>query len=430
MITNCTPQHPQPAGTKRITDGTRRSERASRTFAGLAPNLAIGHLAGAVKRGGGGLGLTMREIMLIDTLLGYSRRQDWDPGHRPIVWPSNLTLATLLQIQIRQVQNLLAQLEAHGMLLRNSDGRRTGVRDPHGHIVTANGIDLSPLAQRYPDLLEAKARTCESTRRLQHLRQHTRQRYHRARYELLHAIDHGLDGHDWLAMLERVETMKPTTRHTLDEMENLHQSLDLMLADIATVSDEAVGRHLVDNTGDNQLSTTPPYIPPPPRSAPQGAIDCTHNTNTDYEKTIHTAVAPDGTIRPPPQHDQTHYAANREEALGIAWISVHTVYRISPAFRAWIANDPPTPERLAQFARHSLPETLGIPRNAWADAIRVLGHLGTIVSACVIDAKGAAIESRTSYLRAMVRRARTGQLHLGRSVHGLLRTDHATATAH
>ena len=86
---------------------------------------------------------------LIDVLFAFSAAQDWQPGARPIVWPSNRKLETTLGLGRRQVQNVLNALIRAKLItpVDSPTGRRWGHRDAKtGKIIEAYGFDLSPIS--------------------------------------------------------------------------------------------------------------------------------------------------------------------------------------------------------------------------------------------------------------------------------------------
>jgi replication initiation protein RepC len=102
------------------------------------------------------MNLPLSAWYLLDELIGMTHDVDWAGG--PItVWPSNELMMTWLDISERQLQVLLTKLrKAHMICYIDSPTRqRWGRRDPStGRILEAYGIDLRPLAQRVPKLIE------------------------------------------------------------------------------------------------------------------------------------------------------------------------------------------------------------------------------------------------------------------------------------
>src|SRR5512147_1104954 len=99
--------------------------------------------------------------------------QDWQPGTRPIVWPSNRKLEITLGLGRRQVQNVLSALIRANLItpVDSPTGRRWGHRDAKtGKIVEAYGFDLSPIGQRHAELVAIIERTAAEERQRAALR--------------------------------------------------------------------------------------------------------------------------------------------------------------------------------------------------------------------------------------------------------------------
>jgi replication initiation protein RepC len=112
------------------------------------------------------LAFSLRLRDTIDVLFAFAP-QDWQPGSRPIVWPSNRKLETTLGLGRRQVQNILNALIRAKLItpVDSPTGRRWGHRDANtGKIVEAYGFDLSPIAQRYEEFLALAQRAAAAER--------------------------------------------------------------------------------------------------------------------------------------------------------------------------------------------------------------------------------------------------------------------------
>ena len=71
---------------------------------------------------------------------------------------------------------------------------------------------------------------------------------------------------------------------------------------------------------------------------------------------------------------------------------------------------------------------LGISRSAWIDACQAMGRYQAATAIAVIAAKGETIRSPGGYLRGMINRARSGELHLSNSLWGLARREGSSRT--
>src|SRR6201982_528818 len=161
-LENCAPGAPRtgfaysPTGFRRLTPGLLKVDRTAESFAGLPDGVAAhGQLLAAFKAAGGRLGLPTRVVHAVDWLFKFTQPQDWEPGGRPIVWPSALLEQETLGLSETQAKRLnRCLIEAGLVTMKDSpNGKRYGKRDPKGRIVEAYGFDLSPLAARYAEFV-------------------------------------------------------------------------------------------------------------------------------------------------------------------------------------------------------------------------------------------------------------------------------------
>jgi len=140
-----------------------RRELAARnmaaSFAGLPAGVTRLQVLAALRRAAPHLGISPALQRTIDQLFSYSNDKDWEAGRRPIVWPSNACLQEDLRLSLRSVQSHLHDLAKHRLVVMrgSANGKRYGRRDEQGYIVTAFGIDLSPLAVRLQEFLDVVA---------------------------------------------------------------------------------------------------------------------------------------------------------------------------------------------------------------------------------------------------------------------------------
>ena len=97
-------------GCRRLTPLHIQVQAIAQRFEGLSDTILKGQALAAFKQAARPLGLSPRLRDAIDVLFAFSQPQDWQPGARPIVWPSNRKLETTLGLGRRQVQNVLNAL--------------------------------------------------------------------------------------------------------------------------------------------------------------------------------------------------------------------------------------------------------------------------------------------------------------------------------
>jgi replication initiation protein RepC len=80
-------------GCRRLTLEHHQTAAIAARFDGLPAGITKkSQLLAALKQASDALGLSARLRDAIDTLMGWSREQDWLGDSRPIVWPSNQRL--------------------------------------------------------------------------------------------------------------------------------------------------------------------------------------------------------------------------------------------------------------------------------------------------------------------------------------------------
>ena len=153
-----------PTGFRKLTPGLLQADRAAECFDGLPDEVDFhGQLLAAFKAAAPRLGLSVRLVHALDWLFRFTRPQDWEPGGRPIVWPSAATQQEALGLSESRVKSINRGLIDAGLVTMKDSpsGKRWGVRDGDGQIVEAYGFDLSPIATRHAEFVrlaaEAKA---------------------------------------------------------------------------------------------------------------------------------------------------------------------------------------------------------------------------------------------------------------------------------
>jgi replication initiation protein RepC len=409
------PERSQPEGTEemthaRLAHGCRRLTPAhvqvqalAEGFAGLPEGVSKGQALAAFKRAALPLGLSSRLRDAIDALFAFSEPQDWHPGHRPIVWPSNRKLESTLGLGRRQVQNVLTALIRARLItpVDSPTGRRWGRRDAKtGAIVEAYGFDLSPIGQRHDEFLALAERAAFEERERAALRRRLTIARKAIRQVAESALEHGLTGRDWRSWLAEAEGRALTlpTEPALAALREVVAALEERREE-----GEAALRRAFDSV----------------QSAPSGAPECTPITTTTQPQADKSAT------RKPDSQDNRSGPANR----------VHTntdeaspddppaptsklVIRVSPPLQDQLLSPLPGWPEVVEAADR-LRYTLGISRVTWIDACQALGRYRAATAVAIIAAKGGAIRSPGGYLRGMIARARAGELHLARSLWGL-----------
>src|SRR5271163_2228146 len=144
-------------GFRRMTPGLLKADRTAEGFAGLPERVnSPGQLLAALKAAAPRLGIAPRLVHAVDWLFRFTQPQDWEPGSRPVVWPSASMQQEALGLAPSQVKEINRRLIELGLVtMKDSpNGKRYGRRhEKTGKIIEAYGFDLSPLAARHAEFL-------------------------------------------------------------------------------------------------------------------------------------------------------------------------------------------------------------------------------------------------------------------------------------
>ena len=405
-------------------------------LSGLGPAMTPPRALAAFKRYAPAVGLSRRLVDLIDTLMSYTRPQDWQGSIGPIVWPSDVELEDRLGLAASQRKMLVrAALDAGLIRLRRSPtGRRWGRRDGQGRITDAFGFDLSPLAERVAEFdraaAEWQARRAEGKRlraEITSIRAHVR-----ALVDL--AVVDGAAGEQW-----------PATAAQADALYQARGSLRDPLALVPIVARLRALRVRAEEQ-------TAAYFTPVDcgETDPAGPENRPRNTTTS-QLLISEEIAAQGRTRPNADRERdlgacaapVGAAASRSKATGelqetAALASAlrgfpafpGLVLQIAPAFRDHVRSAAPSWGELVQAA-FEVCLGLGISAEAWGQACVVLGRVEATLAVAAIAAKHAQgrVKLPGGYLRKMVQKHQDGQLRLDKTLFGLAAGLRAAAQA-
>ena len=395
----------------------------------------------AVKKISAAIGLKSQDMVLLDIFGAITQVQDWEKGRRPIIWPSNNMLMDQTGFSLSTLQRHIRKLCDAGVIsiAESPNGKRWGRRDKDGVIIEAYGIDLAPLAARATEFeslyaeLQVKRQVCTA---LNNMIKVTRRMI---RAKIAMASESAFRG-PWSALQDEYATLiqrLPTRKTASDKLQEI---LDWFKALKARV-DEA----FVIAVGQPEESD----VQPDPQGADTGADSDPNSSNrtlTQTKNDVHTPTTPEsqGVKRNGDVNEratggipesQTGEPAEKAEDVNmdIKWgaertrrtdIDVPTLMAACPRFardahglqgylRDW--ND-------VYRAAERLRSMIGITDEAWHVATRVLGHAVAAAAVALICDKyeGGEIRSPGGYLRGIVERARSGELHLDRSIFGRL----------
>ena len=402
-------------GCRRLTPAHVQVQAIAERFEGLPEGVSKGQALAAFKQAAQPLGISPRLRDAIDVLFAFSAPQDWQPGARPIVWPSNRKLETTLGLARRQVQNVLNALIRANLItpVDSPTGRRWGHRDAKtGKIVEAYGFDLSPIGLRHAEFVAVAERAAAEERERAALRRRLTIARKAIQQIAETALEHQLADRDWRYWLAEALTLVLTIRDDLP-LEGL----------------QAVVGELEQRRADGETALQAAFDSQ--QNASAGAIECTPITTTNQPKADNSATSnPDSEKRSSGQGDSPASAdpiSPERSQQALPAVTPKFVLTVSPELKPYIFTASPSWADIVEAA-NGLRQQLGISRPAWIDACQAMGRYQAATAVAVIAAKRETIRSPGGYLRGMIGRAQNGELHLSNSLWGLARRERSPGT--
>lgn len=424
------------SGWRKPTPGLAQAER----FARVGEQLSVpkSQALVAVKKVASAIGLKPQDLLLLDTFGAVTQCQDWEGGHRPIVWASNHFLMAQTGFSLTTLRRHVRRLYEAGVISMSDspNGKRWGRRDEDGSIVEAYGFDLSPLAARTEEFealyLQIRAER-EKCSRLRNAVTVTR-RVIRARIEA--ALQTGLSG-PWSHLNTEFSQLlenAPVRSERAAPLEMFLQQARGLLKRVLEAFERGSNKsaETVENGASEQEDDAAAWLEMTPMGAKNGTHILTtselHPVDGNCFEPKHAADDSAKKATPPTAEAElgvdldidwsTHTSTSRSE------IDIPTLMTSCPHF-AEMAR-----ERIGYLrdwsdvhrASATLRPDVGISEDAWNVANRILGPAMAAASVALILDKTADGEVRSpgGYLRGLVDRAQKGELHLERSIYGRL----------
>lgn len=353
------------------------------------------------------LGLSASALETLKHLIGYTRPADYKGNARPIAWPSNHTLAELAGVTEGAIKARLRQLRKLALVTMRdaAHGRRRGQRGDQGQIVSAYGIDLSPLRARFTEL-KAAAEAHSAFSRMDKL---GRQEIGRVRrivsQALAQAADLGLVGKHWTDLHDEIEAVAATasTARTTRDHEAYRQALQRLPVLEQTVG-ETIDRFMFDaedNASGLKCSPFKQVQTNPSHHFVQAERECSSSPVDRHRTEVETEA-----LSSP---SRTKFKASPRELVDMF-----------PTTEMYVGSDRPTWSDLHRAAAR-LRHDLGIRAGTWVDALDKLGADAAAVAMMITAERGARKEIRLTpgaYFAGMVSRAGRGELDLPKSLWG------------
>jgi replication initiation protein RepC len=399
-----------PTGFRRWSPELLRTERTAEGFAGLPPGVMVaGQLLGAFKNAAPMLGISPRLVHAVDWLFRFTQPQDWEKGGRPIVWPSARMQQESLGLSPTQAKAVNRRLIELGLVsMKDSpNGKRYGKRDPKGRIIEAYGFDLSPIAARYGEF----RRLAEEGRAERLAMGRLRRRATIARKAIVQlletAAEYGIEGEEWITLgrdsAAIARALKSVERS--DEMEVGVLSLERRQQAARERLEASFGTMDSDPMGPENRPHHNSYKPTP---NPHEDTVIAAEVSSEAEGSGANKRAP--VRRNVPEKAMVHGIAPTELA------------RLAPRLKPYLRRPEPTwPEILeaSDWLRHDL----DVSKPLWGEACLTMGRELAAVALAIVSTKDPEHFRTTpgGYFHGMVAKAKTGELHLERTVWALRR---------
>ena len=386
----------------------------------------------ALKRVGAHIGLKAGDMMLLDTLGAFTQAQDWEEGHRPIVWASNAYLMEQTGFSLSALKRHARRLAEIGVISfqDSPNGKRWGRRDADGRIIEAYGFDLSPVSARVEEFEELHAELQaerELCRRLKRQITVTR-RMIRARIEA--AVSSALHG-PWAQFSGLFDELLDR----LPRRQEASEQLGRLLTWFKELQERVEAAYLKANEVVQPVENTPEPKGQASEKAqemnPREVNSEPHILTTNQPHTVIcnsseaekiAAAAPNA--RPEDQVDRALEEWAAEVRKKRAALDLRTVMHACPEFASWARNMGGFLKDWGDLHRVAgqLRPMIGVSEQAWNAAQDRLGkQVATAALALVFEKHCAGeVSSPGGYLRGMVEKAGAGELHLERSFCGRL----------
>lgn len=355
------------------------------------------------------LGLSASALETLKHLIGYTRPDDYKGGGKPIAWPSNYTLAELAGVTESAIKARLRQLRSMALITMRdaAHGRRRGQRSATGEIISAYGIDLSPLRIRFNEL-KAAAEAHTAFSRLDKLGRQEIARVRRiVAQALAQAADLRLTGPHWIALQDAIEEVAgraAMARVTRDA--DAYEAALARLPDVELRVGCTIDDFMFIPESDGSGSKSAPFIHIQTNPSPK-SVQALRGCSSDEKR-----PSADAAVLPASPSKTVFKTSPRE------------LVEMFPAMAMYVERDRPDwidLHRAAARLRHDL----GIRTGTWVDALDQLGPDGASVAVMITAERGARDEIRLTpgaYFAGMVTRAHRGELDLSKSLWGFRTT--------
>lgn len=403
----------RPSGRRIVTPAMARARLAL----DIAPTSEAGRgpIIVAFKRGARALGAPKGVVELVLYLASRTKACDWLPGAVCIAHPSNRDLEVELCVGRSRVKSLIRAAAEWGFLtcVDSPTGRRYARRDPvSGQISVGYGFDLSPLSRRHAEFRAAIAAQEEREREAGRLRRHIV-----TTAALIKGFADGFSAEDQsdaelvgLAAAAAAVVARRGRSWDVELLSRLGSDIDALMRRAETrvslllpvETDPLGGQKQAPITSTNPPALATALVETEGRSAPSAQEKERSRASRAF------SAAPSA-------------AAIQSDPLRGFLATPGLFLRIAPELRDLCPTSKPTDAQILEACSYQA-ERLGISNHAWGQACVTLGRRGACAALTVIAHKSARhqISSPGGYLRKMVERHLAGELHLDRTLFGIV----------
>ncbi len=425
-----------PSGLRSISTVEQLMSEKVKGFDGISKSTKKSKLLAIVKQAAPTLKVSEKSVYLLDQLMAFSQERDWEPGRKPIVWPSNEMLCDALGIQKRSLQYRLKALRDAGLIVScyGAQERRYGRRGFDGHIVEAYGFDLSPLAIRQEELQAIADKVREQRAIRKALRSRKTIAIKALKMIAATALEIELDPVEWSLIEDKGRELAISARNVRDipTLSDLVDRLESMRADAEAhfQTQLQMQEHEIENIN----------------NAPEGAKTCAPNTTTTdlsinklnkvvkTEKQVGQKLGSRGGNQATQEVPAKCDTEDPIESTLIKYkVSPKMVAGLSPFFKSLIPVKEPLDWKTIGDTGSIAFKMTGIAEHAWNKAVKSLGREVATLLVIIVMCKRKELRSPGGYFSAMVQKGLSGELHLGPTLYGLrdkAQTEAAAALNH
>jgi replication initiation protein RepC len=433
-----TPTHGRrPAtGLRKLTAPMLGTIQVAETFRFTATMLP-GQALAAFKAAAPYLGFRPSVVHAVDWLFRFTDSVDWKPASRPIVWPSAAMQQQEMGLGASQVKNLNRHLVELGLVvMRDSpNGKRYGRRGPQGDIIEAYGFDLSPIASRFAEFQAVAQAGREERARLSALRRRATVARNGIRQLVETADEQKIAGDEWEACRGAATSASRGVagRKNSEEMEMAVSTLERVQIEMRRCLESAFKRGAnSEAAGDRKPVDTNPKRPENwPHITTTNQLLYPKDTVIAHKRGSLAAAPtsrPEQRTQPLAGHEFAKSVDSHWRGKGLSQSDSGSLLKITPAeltklaprLKPYLRDDSPRWPEIVEAADW-LRDEMGISKSIWGDACLAMGREQAAIAVAIVSAKPISHfrGSPGAYFHGMVSKAKSGELHLARTIWGM-----------